>query len=262
MVRPTLDVLGRFVVAAAPIVTILSLSAAAAAEPPRAVAPAPEDLGGLYIASRAGVTKPNDTLFSTVTVGRVRTDYDIGSFSGAALGYRFAPFPGLGVTPRVELEGGFGRFSVARHSVNGVERAKVDSFGELQSITGFGSGYLDLDLAGIFGITGPLAALRPFVGGGIGIANVQFKKQGVSTIGTLIDSDDTRFAYHLSGGIGIELARFGIGTQPGSFLKNAAFEVGYRRVEAPDVSARSRDGASTRTNFTANLVTIGLRRGF
>lgn len=211
---------------------------------------------GLYFATRSAITVPDATSFSALATGRVETEYEIGSMSGGALGYRFAAV--MMFTPRVEVEGSFGRFSVDKQTIGGIQQDSVDSFGSLQAVTGFVSGYADLNLAQTF--TGWLSAIRPYIGGGVGAAHVTLRKQGASATGVLIDNSDTQFAYHLSAGIGIELSQFGF--VPTSFIRNSTLEIGYRRLHVPELSFTARDGTVEKTDLSANMVTIGFRRPF
>ena len=161
---------------------------------------------------------------------------------------------------RVEVEGSFGRFSVDKQTIAGVQQQSIDSFGSLQAVTGFISSYVDLDTARAFGVTGFLAAVKPYVGAGIGAAHVTLRKQGTSATGVLIDDSDTRFAYHLSAGLGIELAQFDF--LPTRFVRSGTLEVGYRRMEVPDLTFSARDGTTEKTSFVANMLTVGFRRPF
>lgn len=236
------------------------------APPPAALfdpALTPPSPAGFYFASRFGMTAPKDTQFAAAGGAlQFETSYDATSFKGAALGYRFAPVLGSGVSPRVEIEGGFGSFTVNAHKLNGVAVDTIDSFGSLNSITGFASGYFDLDFGQAFGATGLIAAVHPFIGAGLGAANVTLKKQGVSATGTVIDDSDTRFAYHFSAGIGIELARLGIGRLGPLPLNGSTIEIGYRRMQVPSLEFTARDGTTSTTDFSTDMLTVGFRRGF
>jgi hypothetical protein len=213
-------------VALAAVVPATSL-AADIVNAPSALVAAPasfnQPAGGIYFGMRSGLGKAEDTSFSSAAGGTIDTQYDWGSYKGGFVGYRFGPLFG-------------------------------------SAISGFANGYFDFDLARLTGMGGPLAAVRPFVGGGVGAANVTLKKQGVSATGTLIDSSDTRFAYHLSAGVGIDIS--GIGFVRNTWLNNSVLEIGYRRMEVPDLTFTARDGTSSSTSFAANMVTFGLRRNF
>jgi hypothetical protein len=232
------------------------------APPARVAAPASvhQPAGGIYFGMRSGLGQAEDTSLSSAAGGAFDTQYDWGSYSGGFVGYRFGPLFGSPISTRLELEAGVGNFSVDTHTRNGVTQDSIDSFGSLRTISGFANGYFDLDLGRAIGIGGPLGAVRPFVGGGVGAANVTLKKQGVSATGTLIDSSYTLFAYHLSAGIGIDIS--GIGFVRNTMFNNSVLEIGYRRMEVPDLAFTARDGTSSSTSFAANMVTFGLRRNF
>jgi hypothetical protein len=251
------------IVALAAIVPATALAADIGSAPPaRVAAPASfnQPAGGIYFGMRSGLGKAEDTSFSSAAGGTIDTQYDWGSYKGGVVGYRIGPLFGSAVSSRLELEAGVGNFSVDTHTRNGVKQDSIDSFGSLDTISGFANAYFDFDLGRSTGIGGPLGAIRPFVGGGVGAANVTLKKQGVSATGTLIDSSDTRFAYHLSAGIGIDIS--GIGFIRNTMLNNSVLEIGYRRMEVPDLTFAARDGTSSSTSFAANMVTFGLRRNF
>jgi hypothetical protein len=251
------------IVALAAIVPATSFAADIGSAPPArgaALASFNQPARGIYFGMRSGLGKAEDTSFSSAAGGTIDTQYDWGSYKGGFIGYRVGPLFGSAVSSRLELEVGVGNFSVDTHARNGAKQDSVDSFGSLDTISGFANAYFDFDLGRLTGIGGPLAAVRPFVGGGVGAANVTLKKQGVSATGTLIDSSDTRFAYHLSAGIGIDIS--GIGFVRNTMLNNSVLEIGYRRMEVPDLTFAARDGTSSSTGFAANMVTFGLRRNF
>ncbi len=234
---------------------------AEAADIPRRGAPAPvfvepQPVGGFYFATRTGISFVDDTSFA-LGGGRLRvdTEYETGVRSSFALGYNFGQILGPAISSRIEIEGGYGDFSVDKHRVGGVTVASVDSFGELTAFSGFASAFLDFDLGAGIG----MGAIKPFIGAGVGAANVELKRQGVSATGVVIDDEDTRFAYHLSAGIGIDLAALGLGSR---LFSRSVFEVGYRYMHASDLEFTARDGTRSETDFSADMVTVGFRRQF
>jgi opacity protein-like surface antigen len=208
-------------------------------------------VGGFYFATRTGVTFPDDTSFAlgggSVVVD---TDYEVGVRSSAALGYDFGPVFGPGVGVRLEAEAGYGKFSVDEHRINGVVAPSIGSFGDVTVISGFASAFLDFTFVGAF---------RPFVGAGVGAANVELRRQGVSATGVVMDSDDTRVAYHVSAGVGVDLAALGFSS---ALFNRSVFEVGYRFMHAPDLKFTARDGTRSETDFSADMITVGFRRQF
>ncbi|HEV2559244.1 MAG TPA: porin family protein [Microvirga sp.] len=245
------------------VATLIAAAApASAADLPPRQAPAapllaPQPVGGLYFMSRTGIGSVDDTSFALGggSVG-VRNEYEAGTTSFVALGYSFGPVLG-GLTPRVEVEGMYGTFSIDTHTVNGTQVPSIDSFGDLRSLGAFGSAYLDFNLGTLFG--SGLSAITPFVGGGIGFAQVELRKQGISATGVVIDDEDAQVAYHLSAGVGISLSGLGFGN---ALFDRTTLELGYRHLQVQDLEFTARDGTTSETDVTKNLFTVGVRRQF
>lgn len=225
--------------------------------PPAPVFVEPQPVGGFYFATRTGISFIDDTSFDLGGGGlRVNTEYETGARSSFALGYNFGPVFGPAMSARVEIEGGYGDFSVDRHRINGLTVASIDSFGGLTALSGFASAFLDFNLGGGYGI---LSTMKPFIGAGIGAANVELKKQGVSATGVVMDDEDSGVAYHLSAGVGVDLAALGLGSR---LFSRSTFEVGYRFMHASNLEFTARDGTRSKTDFSADMVTVGFRRQF
>jgi opacity protein-like surface antigen len=232
-----------------------------------AFAPVPvvqQPVGGFYFATRTGIGMPEDTSFRLGGNGLgsvlVDNEYELGAMSFVGLGYSFGPTLGGGITPRFEIEGFFGQASVDQHRVNGFPIESIDSFGDLRTYGGFASGYIEFNFGTLFGANGGFfGAISPFFGGGVGMAQVELRRQGVSATGVVMDDDDTGFAYHLSAGVGIDLARLGFG---GVLFDRSTLEIGYRFMEVPDLEFTARDLTRSQTDFTSNMVTVGFRRQF
>jgi opacity protein-like surface antigen len=135
----------------------------------------------------------------------------------------------------------------------------IDSFGDLRSFGAFGSAYLDFNLGTLFG--SGLSAITPFIGGGIGFAQVELRKQGISAdgVGVVIDDEDSQVAYHLSAGVGISLSGLGFGN---ALFDRTTLELGYRHLQVQDLEFTARDGTTSETDVTKNLFTVGVRRQF
>lgn len=223
-----------------------------------------QPVGGFYFATRTGLAMPEDTSFRLGGNGLgstlVENEYELGTTSFVGLGYSFGPMLGGGITPRVEIEGFFGQASVDEHRVNGFPVQSIDSFGDVRTYGGFASGFIEFNLGTLFGGgNGFFGAISPFFGGGVGMAQVELRRQGVSATGVVMDDDDTGFAYHLSAGVGIDLSRLGFG---GVLFDRSTLEIGYRFMEVPDVEFTARDLTRSQTDFTSNMVTVGFRRQF
>ncbi|AYD05112.1 outer membrane beta-barrel protein [Neorhizobium sp. NCHU2750] len=216
---------------------------------------APVSTSGFYIGSLSSVNFLDDTGFD-VGGASISTDYDVGYYSSLRAGYKFDPM-GF-ITPRAELELGYGNASVDEHRVSGVGGVGgIDSFGDARTFQGYVNGYLDIPLVA----DGVMSAITPFVGGGVGFMNLDLRKQGVSGVATLIDDSDTKFAYHLDAGVGINLQGIGLFSNT-SLFDNTTLDIGYRFTAADDFDFTARDGTSSSTDFRSNAVTFGLRKQF
>lgn len=211
-----------------------------------------ETSGGFYLGSINSLTFLDDTSFDVAGFG-VDTDYDVGYYSAVRAGYSFGD---MGyVSPRVELEVGYGNSSVDNHRAGGVEISSIDSFGEARSTQGYVNGYLDIPLGG------QLSAITPYIGGGVGVMNLELRRQGVAGVATLMDDDDTRFAYHLDAGVGINIQELGLFTNF-ALLTNTTFDIGYRYTAAGNFSFTARDGSRSETDFESHAVVVGFRKSF
>jgi len=247
-----------FLATSAMIAVVAGLTAARAADLPAAApveAPVTVATSGFYIGSRNQVTFVQETDFDLLGgIANVETDYETGFFAAGLIGYDFGTILGGFAGVRVELEGGYGESSVETHTLSAlglsVEVDETDSFGELTTIAGFGNLFLDLNFGD--------SLLKPFIGGGVGAANVELKKQGISATGVLMDDDDIALAYHGSAGVGIDLGRLGFG----GALQGATLEIGYRYMAADDLSFTAREDTESETDLDSHNITFGIRSSF
>ncbi|MET0170770.1 porin family protein [Agrobacterium vaccinii] len=202
--------------------------------------------GGFYLGTLSSLTFLDDTGFGT-TAGGVSTDYDVGFYSALRAGYSFGSY-GF-VSPRLELEVGYGTADVNEHTVNGVNAGNA-SFGEARAIQGYVNGYLDIETA---------TAFTPYLGGGVGAMNLELHRQGVT--GIAMDDDDTKFAYHLDAGVGIKLDTISF-FRDSALFSNTTFDIGYRYTAADNFNFTAVDGTSSSTDFSSHAVTAGFRRQF
>ncbi|WP_296034747.1 outer membrane beta-barrel protein [uncultured Agrobacterium sp.] len=206
------------------------------------------DPGGFYIGSLNSLTFMDDTNFSsTVPSASVNTDYDVGYYSAFRAGYSFGSYDF--VSPRVELEVGYGRSDVDTHTVNGVGAA--DSFGSARNFQGYVNGYIDVP-------TG--TAFTPYFGGGIGAMNLKLRRQGADGV-VLMNDSDTAFAYHLDAGVGVELNTISF-LRDSALFANTTFDIGYRYTGADNFDFTAVDGTPSSTDFKSHAITAGFRRQF
>jgi opacity protein-like surface antigen len=204
---------------------------------------------GFYFGGRQAITFQKETSFQSGG-STFDSSYDPGLRIGALVGYDFGPMLGP-ISPRVEIEAGYGNLSVSEISLNGAGQGKTDSFGSLTQLSGTVNLFLDLDLASMtsFGSGGIVSRIRPFAGGGVGAANVTMSGQGVSSTGVVINDDDAQFTWHVSTGFGYR------------FSETTTVEVGYRYSQTSELSFTARDGSVSTADIRSHAITIGIRRG-
>ncbi len=189
-----------------------------------------------YVALRGGAVFADDTSFATLgtTVG---TAYDTGGFVAGAVGYQFRN-SGL----RAEAELGYLSSSVESHDIAGVGTFDADDAqGDTSAFFGLASVYYDIPLN---------APIKPFVGGGVGVADVSFEGHGTTPTGTVLDDNSTAFAWHLTGGVGYDIS------------ENVALEVGYRYLEFDGVDVVALDGTESSIDASNHIVFAGLKYKF
>jgi len=194
-----------------------------------------------YGVLRGGVTFPDDTDFQVLGLGVENGYDDAGYFVSGALGTSLTGV--LGVAGfRGELEiGGIGN-DIDSHNVQGLGQfTDVNAFGETNAIFGLASIYYDF-------ATG--TGFTPFIGAGGGFANVEFDGHGVTPTGIVLDDEDTGYAYHVTAGLGINVAH------------NLDLEVGYRYLGITELSLSSVDGTENDVDVNNNIVFVGARLKF
>ncbi|MGV1871853.1 outer membrane protein [Agrobacterium rosae] len=206
------------------------------------------DKSGFYLGSVSSLTFPDNTNY-TFGGTSYDADYDFGFYSGLRAGYSFGSY-GF-VSPRLELEIGYGTADADEISGGGVNFGS-DSFGDARTIQGFVNAYLDIPTN---------TAFTPYFGGGIGAMNLELRRQGVSTTGVAMDDDDTKFAYHLDLGVGIDLNTISF-FRDSTLFSNTTFDIGYRYTAADDFDFTARDGSVSSTDFSSHAVVAGFRRQF
>ncbi|MBX9925168.1 MAG: outer membrane beta-barrel protein [Hyphomicrobiaceae bacterium] len=190
-----------------------------------------------YLAARGGLTFPEDTDFNTLGLG-VTNEYELGYFfSGAAGLSNLAGVPGL----RGEIEIGYSQADVESHNVGGAKFTGGNAFGRTALTYGLASLYYDFN-------TGTI--VRPFIGAGGGIADVSFENHGVTGIGTLLDSSDTAYAYHITAGANVEIT------------KSLNFELAYRYLGTTGAELTARNGTKTEVDTGDHQIMFGLRQSF
>ncbi len=175
-----------------------------------------------YVSGNFGLVFVNDADFSDPAVGSGEFTFDSGFGLLAAVG--------------TSVQNG-GRFEAELgYRSNDMDELILDSFGsfdidgDVNTLSLMGNGYFDMSTSGIF---------TPFVGGGIGLANIEGDIEGAG------DEDDTVFAYQLMLG--------------GSFKtsETISIDLQYRFFATADP-----DFDGTEVEYSTHNVLIGLRSSF
>jgi OOP family OmpA-OmpF porin len=202
--------------------------------------PMPAYTGGWYFSAFGGANWLDDTSFNIDPAGPaiVDNDYDTGFVVGGAIGYDMGQAMGpFGL--RFEAELSYRNNDVNSHSLGG--QPLGGPFGSTSALAGMGNILFDLNTGSPFTIYG---------GGGLGVANVEFDGHGAAGPGTVMNDDDTVFAWQAIAGMGYEIS------------SNIVLDVQYRYFNASDVSLTSVSGASSSTDYESHAVLGGIRFKF
>jgi len=195
-----------------------------------------------YFALRGGATFAEDTDF-TILDGGVRTltnEYeDPGLFVSGAVGMSMTSLTGVDGL-RGEVEFGYLQSDVDRHVESGLPPiSSADSFGETSAFFGLVNLFYDFNQFG---------RLKPFIGGGVGFANVDFDGHAINDpANPVMDDGGTGFAYQLSAGANFALT------------ESIDIEIGYRYMGVTDVDLTSEQGVDADIDFDSHIIYGGLR---
>jgi opacity protein-like surface antigen len=190
-----------------------------------------------YLALRGGLAFPDDTDFNALGLN-IENEYQTGYFvSGAAGINNVFGMRGL----RGELELGYSSSDVDSHTVGGTKFTGNAAFGSTNMTYGLASLYYDFNIGSI---------VKPFIGAGGGIADVDFDNHGVSATGTVLSSNETAYAYHLTAGANVEITQ------------DLNFELAYRYLGTTGAELTSVNGTKTEVDTGDHQIMFGLRRSF
>lgn len=160
----------------------------------------------------------------------VDAEFDTGYNVGAAGGYDFG-------MARLEAELAYRENDFDKLKLGGLS-AGAD--GDMSAFSFMVNGYWDLENA---------TPLTPYLGAGVGVANVEISDLEVAGI-DVADDDDTVFAYQLAAGIGFELNQAMI------------LDLGYRYFATEDPEFDSDLGGDFEGEYDSHNVSLGLRMNF
>lgn len=125
---------------------------------------------------------------------------------------------------------------------------------DIDNITGVAGGSGDVDVLNwmfnaLYDLDYWNLPVKPYVGGGIGIAHVDF--DGVTPVaGSTINDSDIGFAFQGIAGVSLDLT------------ENLAATLDYRHLRVPSVSFRTNGGTNVDSDYATNQIMIGLRYTF
>ena len=194
---------------------------------------------GFYAGARAGAVWADDTTFTITGPNSVENAYDVGLVGSAFVGFEIPDlYWGAGV--RAEAELGYSQFDVDTHTVGGTPTAAADSFGSTDAVFAMANLYVDYGLG----------ALRPFVGGGVGVARVDFENHGVTGNLGVMDDTENGFAWQVMGGVGWAVTG------------DLTLEAMVRYQEVWDVELVSSTGPISHVDLASTQVLLGARYSF
>lgn len=194
---------------------------------------------GFYAGTRGGIAFAQDTDFAIIAATRVDNTYELGIAGSAFFGFE-VPDLYLGVGVRLEGELSYSQFDVDTHTVGGALISADNSLGSTDAFMGMANLYVDYGLG----------AFRPFIGGGIGVARLDFDAHGLSTATGVMDDTDNGFAWQAMGGLAYDV--------------NSALtvEAMVRYQNVMDVGLVSATGPASSVDLSNTQVLLGARFSF
>jgi opacity protein-like surface antigen len=189
---------------------------------------------GWYLGALASYTSLDDIDFGTA-LGTVTTTFDESQSVGLVLGYDTSML-------RIEGEIIMREFNVQDHILAG--GALPGPTGEAETLTLMANAIYDFNREG---------TVQPYIGLGLGWADVELDDFGVEPIPDVLNDSDSGFAYQVFAGLGFELS------------DNWNLFVDYRWFVASDLSltASADAGAvSTDVDLEAQDIVVGIRYSF
>ena len=152
---------------------------------------------GFYLGLGGGLNLLNDSDFNVLSGVNVDNEYDPGYVLSGAGGYDFGSVWSYGGV-RVEGEVSYRKNDVDVHSVAALGGDQAGSTGDASALGVMANVYHDFL---------PGNRLRPYIGGGIGFALVDFSDYGIAAIPNVLDDDDTAFAWQAMAGVSYDITK-------------------------------------------------------
>ncbi len=199
------------------------------------LAAAPAAAGGWYVQAFVGANTADDLQFN-VDAGTFETALDDGYVWSIGGGYQFRNFRFDGEldTPR--------ETDVTVHRLNGVDQA--GSRGDVQSEAGMGNIVYDFNRD---------QRVSPFVGAGIGWAEIELTDFGTDENPDFLSAEDTLFAWQILAGVGIDIDERWIVDVSARY---------YATAKGEFETAPADGGQRIEVDYSAVSLTVGFRYNF
>jgi opacity protein-like surface antigen len=195
--------------------------------------------GDMYVSAQGGFVMTDEHDFNYNSANQVSTELDDGYAFGINAGYDHGLLThNIGL--RTELEYTYRNNEVDTHSINGASPS-AGATGEVTS---------NAFMANAIAYAETNTPIKPYIGGGLGFAMVEYEGYGVSAIPAVLDDDDTVFAYQ-----GILGAEYEI-TEEFSLTGD------YRYFKTTDPDVTSAVNFSTSTEYENHNFIFGARYKF
>lgn len=197
---------------------------------------APTFAGTFYLGGHGGLQLADEARNKSDR-GDFNIKFDPGTHGAVVLGFDLADkYPHIGIG-RLELEAA-------------LRQSDVEKITFLEGpLTAAGKVRAESLLFNTFGEYRESAPWLPYIGVGAGVARVRL--DNVSVLGgTVVDDEDTVFAWQLGAGIGLQAFR------------HLAFDLGYRYFQAHQPEFTDKDGVAFQTRYRTHSVLLGARLMF
>ncbi|MBI1276144.1 outer membrane beta-barrel protein [bacterium] len=189
-----------------------------------------------YASASGGVSFPDNTSISGTTSGKIK--YDVSSGGNLALGYQPAALNNQSGDVRFEVEGGYHAMGLNEITAGGV--TNTNPKGDLKIATAMANIYYDMH-------TG--TAFTPYVGAGIGDANIQLNKN--NGLG-MTDDSDNQLGYQFMAGVSYT---------PDS-MPRTAWSLGYRYLGTTSPQYATPTGDVKLSSLHESNIEAGVRYHF
>ncbi len=195
---------------------------------------------GFYGVWYAGYSDADDHSFRFDPVTSVKTELDPGYGLAGGIGYDYGTFGGR-FGARVEFELSYRENEVDVHTANTVSGPLPGSNGDPSTLAIMVNTFLDYPTQ---------TAFTPYLGVGLGMANVHYTRYSSNLTGDVLDDDDDAFAYQFLAGTSYQLT------------EQIDLTADYRYFEVDKVEITTEAGLSTKSDFQTHNLFVGMRYRF